>query len=209
MTKNWINFRFLHICPVEKCEISPNLAKFHISPHLLCGKTEIPLHVEKFHVLKSEISPHGRFFLHGHCPWCPWQIWSMMQVCIVFCMGQSNMTFGKAILCNGWTLENSKLLLTSVSCVLGSVSCARTWLSSVSSAVECITPGGQFLNTSFWQPLPTLGNTQCGQYTVECTVCAKLYHVVFAQLVISKHSLLHSHPKFFEDCILLQIYSKK
>ena len=66
MTKNWINFRFLHICPVEKCEISPNLAKFHISPHLLCGKTEIPLHVEKFHVLKSEISPHGRFFLHLH-----------------------------------------------------------------------------------------------------------------------------------------------
>ena len=66
MPKNWINFRFLHICPVEKCEISPNLAKFHISPHLLCGKTEIPLHVEKFHVLKSEISPHGRFFLHLH-----------------------------------------------------------------------------------------------------------------------------------------------
>ena len=51
---------------MEKCEISPNLAKFHISPHLLCGKTEIPLHVEKFHVLKSEISPHGRFFLHLH-----------------------------------------------------------------------------------------------------------------------------------------------
>ena len=66
MTKNWINFRFLHICPVEKCEISPNLAKIHISPHLLCGKTEIPLHVEKFHVLKSEISPHGRFLLHLH-----------------------------------------------------------------------------------------------------------------------------------------------
>ena len=66
MTKNWINFRFLYISPVEKCEISPNLAKFHISPHLLCGKTEIPLHVEKFHVLKSEISPHGRFFLHLH-----------------------------------------------------------------------------------------------------------------------------------------------
>ena len=63
--KNWTNFRFLHICPVEKCEISSNLAKFHISPHL-CGKTEIPLHVEKFHVLKSEISPHGRFFLHLH-----------------------------------------------------------------------------------------------------------------------------------------------
>ena len=33
---------------------------------LLCGKTEISLHVEKFHVLKSEISPHGRFFLHLH-----------------------------------------------------------------------------------------------------------------------------------------------
>ena len=66
MTKNWINFRFLHICPVEKCEISPNLAKIHISPHLLCGKTEIPLHVEKFHELKSEISPHGRFLLHLH-----------------------------------------------------------------------------------------------------------------------------------------------
>ena len=64
MTKNWINFRFFHICPVEKCEISPNLAKIHISPHLLCGKTEIPLHVEKFHVLKSEISPHGIFLLH-------------------------------------------------------------------------------------------------------------------------------------------------
>ena len=66
MTKNWLNFRFLHICPVEKCEISPNLAKIHISPHLLCGKTEIPLRVEKFHVLKSEISPHGRFLLHLH-----------------------------------------------------------------------------------------------------------------------------------------------
>ena len=25
----------------------------------------------------GEISPHGRFFLHGHRPWCPWQIWSM------------------------------------------------------------------------------------------------------------------------------------
>ena len=47
---------------------APNLAKFHISPHLLtlCGKTEIPLHVEKFHVLKSEISPHVKFFLHLH-----------------------------------------------------------------------------------------------------------------------------------------------
>ena len=66
MTKNGINFRFLHICPVEKCEISPNLAKIYISPHLLCGKTEIPLHVEKFHVLKSEISPRGRFLLHLH-----------------------------------------------------------------------------------------------------------------------------------------------
>ena len=66
MTKNWINFRFFHICPVEKCEISPNLAKIHISPHLLCGKTEIPLHVKKFHELKSEISPHGRFLLHLH-----------------------------------------------------------------------------------------------------------------------------------------------
>ena len=84
MTKNWINFRFLHICPVEKCEISPNLAKIHISPHLLCGKTEIPLHVEKFHVLKPEISPHGRFLLHLHVGdrgdkyqvWCHimWQI---------------------------------------------------------------------------------------------------------------------------------------
>ena len=51
---------------MEKCEISPNLAKIHISPHLLCGKTEIPLHVEKFHELKSEISPHGRFLLHLH-----------------------------------------------------------------------------------------------------------------------------------------------
>ena len=47
MTKNWINFRFLHICPVEKCEISPNLAKFHILPDLVFGKTEIPVHVEK------------------------------------------------------------------------------------------------------------------------------------------------------------------
>ena len=33
-TKNRVNFRFLHICHVEKCEIPPNLAKFHISPHL-------------------------------------------------------------------------------------------------------------------------------------------------------------------------------
>ena len=47
-------------------EISPNLAKIHISPHLLCEKTEISLHVEKFHEFKSEISPHGRFLLHLH-----------------------------------------------------------------------------------------------------------------------------------------------
>ena len=64
--KNRVTFRFLHVCHVEKCKIPPNLAKFHISPHLLFGKTKIPIHVEKFHVLKSEISPHGRFFLHLH-----------------------------------------------------------------------------------------------------------------------------------------------
>ena len=26
----------------------------------------------------GEISPHGRFFLHGHRPWYPWQIWNMV-----------------------------------------------------------------------------------------------------------------------------------
>ena len=51
MTKNWINFRFLHIFPVERCEISPNLAKIHISPHLLC----------------VGIYKHSRFFLYGLC----------------------------------------------------------------------------------------------------------------------------------------------
>ena len=85
MTKNWINFRFLHICPVEKCEISPNLAKIHISPHLLCGKTEIPLHVEKFHVLKSEISPHGRFLLHLHVGdrGDKYQVWLYLHLFVV------------------------------------------------------------------------------------------------------------------------------
>ena len=52
-TKNRVNFRFLHICHVQNFEIPPNLAKFLISPHLLCEKSEIPLHVEKF-----QISPH-------------------------------------------------------------------------------------------------------------------------------------------------------
>ena len=42
----WQRFTFLHICFVEK--------------------NEIPLHVEKFHVLKTEISPHGRFLFHLH-----------------------------------------------------------------------------------------------------------------------------------------------
>ena len=37
-TKNRVTCRFLHICHVEKCEIHSNMAKFHISPHLLCGK---------------------------------------------------------------------------------------------------------------------------------------------------------------------------
>ena len=55
-----------HFFSTQKRENPPNLAKIHISPHLLCGKTEIPLHVEKFHVLKSEISPQGRFLLHLH-----------------------------------------------------------------------------------------------------------------------------------------------
>ena len=27
-------------------------------------------------MLCGEISPHGRFFLHGN-PWCPWQIWGV------------------------------------------------------------------------------------------------------------------------------------
>ena len=27
------------------------------------------------HAQKFEISPHDRFFLHGHRLWCPWQIW--------------------------------------------------------------------------------------------------------------------------------------
>ena len=44
-TKNRVNFRFLHICHVENFEIPPNLATFLISPHLLCEKAEIPLHL--------------------------------------------------------------------------------------------------------------------------------------------------------------------
>ena len=30
-------------------------------------------------LLCGEISPHSRFFLHGHRPWCPWQISSMVS----------------------------------------------------------------------------------------------------------------------------------
>ena len=42
------NFRFLHICHVEKFEITPHVEKFHISSHLSC--------------IKTEIFPHDNFF---------------------------------------------------------------------------------------------------------------------------------------------------
>ena len=34
----WRNFRFLHICHVEKFEITQHVEKCQISPHLSCGK---------------------------------------------------------------------------------------------------------------------------------------------------------------------------
>ena len=41
----WRNFKFLHICHVEKFEITPHVEKFQIS-----------------RAYKSEISPHDKFF---------------------------------------------------------------------------------------------------------------------------------------------------
>ena len=69
-TRNRVNFRFLHICIVEKFEIPPNLAKFLISPHLFCENLKFcyiwrNLRFQHIcHVLKSEIPPHDQFFLH-------------------------------------------------------------------------------------------------------------------------------------------------
>ena len=48
----------------------------------------------------GEISPHSRFFLHGHRPWCLWQIWGMLKwwVQLVWLVG---LTWGQSLLiCN-------------------------------------------------------------------------------------------------------------
>ena len=69
-TRNRVNFRFLHICIVEKFEIPPNLAKFLISPHLFCENLKFcyiwrNLRFQHIcHVLKSEIPLHDQFFIH-------------------------------------------------------------------------------------------------------------------------------------------------
>ena len=42
------------------------LDKFQISSHLLCGKTEIPLNVEKFQISIHGISPHEEEFQFFH-----------------------------------------------------------------------------------------------------------------------------------------------
>ena len=61
--KNRLNLKFLHIFHVEKFEIPPNLATFLISPHLLCAKSEIPLHVENFRIYHNWHIHMTDFFL--------------------------------------------------------------------------------------------------------------------------------------------------
>ena len=58
------------------------------------GKTEIPLHVEKFHVLKSEISPHGRFLLHLHVGdrGDKYEVWVSVIVLMIRVMEQDKFT---------------------------------------------------------------------------------------------------------------------
>ena len=60
--KRWRNFRFVHICDVEKLEISPYVEKLQISPYLS--------HLEIWNISTWQIS------LQIYC-WYWWQIWGM------------------------------------------------------------------------------------------------------------------------------------
>ena len=83
MQQNTINFthiegdfRFLHICLVKKFEINPHVDEFWTSPHLSWQE--------------FEISPHDRFFLHGHRPWVrdKYQVWfgeNILKLGKIFC----------------------------------------------------------------------------------------------------------------------------
>ena len=59
----WRNFRFVHICDVDKLEISPYVDKLEISPYV--DKLEISPYVEKLQISPYlshlEISPHDKF----------------------------------------------------------------------------------------------------------------------------------------------------
>ena len=71
----WRNFRFLHICHVEKFEITPHVEKFQIFPHLSCTK------MWNFST--------WQFFLHKHvggvgdkyeiCHWAEWKLTNWPQ----------------------------------------------------------------------------------------------------------------------------------
>ena len=72
----WRNFRFLHICHVEKFEITPNVEKFQISPHLSCIKIwnfstwQIFLHMSHLWYL-WQISGMAHPLAFGNCfEWC-------------------------------------------------------------------------------------------------------------------------------------------
>ena len=59
----WRKFRFLHICHVERCEITPHMEKFQNSPHLSC--------IEIWNFSTWQI------FSPRIYPWDPWQISGM------------------------------------------------------------------------------------------------------------------------------------
>ena len=66
---NW----FLHICLVEKFEITQNVEKLENSPHLSGGKIEITPHVENFQNFPASVRHRNlkflqmtNFFLHGY-----------------------------------------------------------------------------------------------------------------------------------------------
>ena len=64
----WRNIRFLHICHVEKFEITPHVEKSQISPHLSC--TEI-WNFSTWQIFSPRIYP-----------WDPWQTWGMLIVMV-------------------------------------------------------------------------------------------------------------------------------
>ena len=64
----WRKFRFLHICHVERCEITPHVEKFQNSPHLSC--------IEIWNFSTWQI------FSPRIYPWDPWQIWGMYTVMV-------------------------------------------------------------------------------------------------------------------------------